>query len=327
MRSWVLTLSAVGLLAWSAMRAQAVDATLASIDARFMPQETPVVMEYDIGYRLLNLELSRVGKIVATTTIGKWRHRVTGESIPALFLDMRINSPDNGKRGERNRVSIHDRIVAVMTVPDMHALVFAKQNDEYLHPLIGRCTEILSESVYDTEAGRLDFESRDLKTGVVSTNLVNAEALLELSRKIRPVLEFLVGQCKEPTPDAATSDKGRIVANLDGKVVALRMLTRKDRSPTCLDHQRLDSMCIKTVAERGSAVKPRDFRAWSLTFEKLAMALHDDALVQSARHAPVETVVPMAVDYELGLGSVRCTMTSIHLGTPAATNQAVVGTM
>ena len=320
-------LGMAGALGLAAMRVSAVDASLSDIDARFMPKETPVVMEYDVGYRLLNLELSRVGKIVATTTIGKWRHRVTGQDVPALFLDMRVNSPDSGKRGERNRVSIHDRIVAVMTIPDMQALLFAKSTDEYLHPLIGRCTEILAASVYDTQAGRLDYENRDLKTGGVSTNLVNPEALLELSRKIRPVLEFLVEQCKQPTADAVTSDKGRIVVNMDWKVVALRMLTRKDRSPTCLAHQRLDSMFIKTVAERGSAIKPRDFRAWSLTFEKLAVALHDEALVQSARHAPVETVVPMAVDYELGLGSVRCTMTSIRLGNPSPTNRVVVGSL
>ena len=51
-----------------------------------------------------------------------------------------------------------------------------------------------------------------------------------------------------------------------------------------------------------------------MSFETLAMTLHDEALIQSARHAPVETVVPLALDYELALGSVRTTMTAIHLG-------------
>lgn len=304
------------LLAWMfvGVRAGAGEVPLAELDARFTPGETPVYMEYDVGYRLLNIELSRVGKVLASTTIGHWRHRVTGKDVPALFLDMQVNSPDSGMAGHRNRVSIHDRIVAVMTVPEMQALVFAKYTDEYLHPLIGRCKETVSSSIYDTQSGRLEYRYHDLKAGSVSTNLSNPEALLELSRKIRPALDFLISQYKSPTPDAATSDKGRIVANLDGHVVSLRMLTSRARSPVCLGRKRMDSMCINPVSERGSSVKPRDFHAWSMSFEKLAMALHDDALIQSACHAPVETVVPLAIDYELALGSVRTTMTSIHLG-------------
>ena len=313
----------IGWLVWFAGVARqgvAGDLPLSQLDARFTALEQPVCMEYDVGYRLFNIELSRVGKVVATTTIGQWRHRVTGETIPALFLDMRVDSPDSGKAGRRNRISIHDRIVAVMTVPDMQALVFAKYTDETLRPLI-HTSESLGVSVYDTQSGKLEFESRNLKTSVVITNLVNPEALLELSRKIRPIMEFLVQQYYAPTQDADTSDKGRIVANLDGKVAALRILTHREKSPNCLMHQRMDSMVIRAVAERVSSVKPRDFFAWTMTFEKLAMAVHDESLVASARHAPVQTVVPLAMDYELALGKVRVAMTSIRMGKSGSTNQ------
>jgi hypothetical protein len=302
------------LLVTGTFRATAGDVPLSELDRRFTPGEPAVFMEYDVGYRFLNIELKRVGKIVASTTIGRWKHRVTGVEVPALFLDMRVNSPDSGKAGERSRVSIHDRIVAVMTVPDMQALVFAKHTDEYLNPFIGRCSEALSWSLYDTQSGRLDYENHDLKKNEVKTDLANPEALLELSRKIRPVMEFLVSQYRSPTPDAASSEKGRIVVNMDGKVVAMRIRTERDKSPSCLARSRMDSMLIRTVAERGSSVKPRDFLAWSMTFKQLASTLNDDSLVQSALKAPVETVVPLAVNYELGLGSIRATMTAIRVG-------------
>jgi len=309
-----LLLALFSLLVAAPFCTTAGEVPLAQLDKRFTPVETPVFMEYDVGYRFLNIEMRRVGKIVATTTIGRWKHSVTGNEVPALFLDMRVNSPDSGKAGERGRVSIHDRIVAVMTVPDMQALVFAKYTDEYLNPLIGRCKESHSWSLYDTQSGRLEYENHDLKKGEITTDIVNPEALLELSRKIRPVMEFLVRQYQAPSPDAANSDKGRIVVNMDGKVVALRIMTEREMSPSCLARKRMDSMLIKTVAERGSSLKPRDFHAWSMTFKQLAVMLHDDALTQSAIHAPVETVVPLAVNYELGLGSIRATMTSIHVG-------------
>ena len=296
----------------------AAENLLADLDARFTPGGPPVCMEYDVGYRLLRLEFARVGKIVATTTIGTWRHRVSGESIPALFLDMKVNSPDSGKAGARNRVSIHDRIIAVMTLPEMKALVFAKVTDEYLHPLIGRKKEAMIVSVYDAQAGHMEYSTCNFQTGMSSTNLANPEALYDLSQRIRPVMDFLVSQHREGAKDAADINKGRIVANLDGKVVALRILTEPGRSPACFERQRFESTCIVPVAEPGSSVKPREFHAWSLDFKKLAALRNDAALIKAARDAPIESIVPLVMDYELGLGSVRTTMTAIYMRGDAA---------
>lgn len=291
------------------------DKPLADIEARFTAGETPVCMEYDVGYRLLHLELARVGKIMATTTIGTWRHRVTGETIPALFLDMKVNSPDSGKVGERNRVSIHDRLIAVLSVPDMKALVFAKYTDEYLHPLIGRNKDSLIVSVYDAQAGHMTYSTRNLATGVVSTNLANPEALFDLSQRIKPVMDFLVSQHQDGgAKEKADSGKGRIVANLDGQVVALQIVTKPDRSPACFGRQHFNTTCIQPMAEPGSSVKPREFHAWSLDFKKLAALRNDEGLMKAAQNAPLESIVPLVMDYELGLGSVRTTMTAIYMG-------------
>jgi hypothetical protein len=293
---------------------QAGDRPLADIEARFTARETPVCMEYDIGYRFLHMELTRVGKIVAMTTIGTWHHRVTGEEIPALFLDMQINTPDSGKAGKRNRISIHDRIVAVMTLPDMKALVFAKHTDEYLHPLIGRKKEALILSVYDAQAGYMAYSTCNLKTGLMSTNLANPEALFDLSQRIKPVMDFLVQQHRGVEKEDMDPEKGRIVANLDGQVVALRIVTKADQSPPCFGRQRFATTRIVPVAEPGSAVKPREFHAWSMDFKKLAALRNDEGLIKAAREAPIDSIVPLVMDYELGLGSVRTTMTSIRMG-------------
>lgn len=303
---------------------RAEEPSLAAIDARFSAREAPVCMEYDVGYRFLNLELARVGKIVATTTIGTWRHRMDDQCIPALFLDMKVDSPDSGKAGERNRVSIHDRIVAVMTLPDMKALLFAKFTDEYLHPLIGRRKESLYLSVYDAQAGNIDYCMYDFITGATSTNLANPEALFELSQRIKPVMDFLVGRHRGGAKPAAGPEDGRIVANLDGQVVALRILTKPDRSPACFGRQRFDATCIVPVAEPGSRVKPREFHAWSMDFRQLAALRNDQGLIKAAQEAPMESIVPLVMDYELGLGSVRTTMTAIHVGVPGVDNAPIV---
>jgi hypothetical protein len=298
------------------------DAVMGGILARFTPREQPVVMEYDVGYRFLNIELSHVGKIESTTTIGLWQHRVSGRDCPALLVDVRVDSPDGGRAGRRNRVSIHDRMVAVLSLPDMQALVFSKQTDEFLNPLIGRAKVTRSISVYDVQSGRVDYEQRDFMRGVVSTNLANPEALLEVSRRIRPVLEHLVDRCRAGGSDDGSAEKARIGVNMDGRVVALRFRTEAERSPGCFGRRRLPAVRVDTVAERGSAVKPRDFHAWSMGFAELARQVGDPALERAAREAPVQSVVPLVIDYELGLGSVRSSMTAIRVAGASASRVA-----
>lgn len=324
MSSGKSTLFIVGLYCSLIGVGRSAELSLADIDARFSGRETPVCMEYDVGYRLLNMELARVGRIVATTTIGTWRHRVSNLNVPALFLDMKIDSPDSVKAGRRNRVSIHDRIVAVVTLPEMKALLFAKYTDEYLHPLIGRRKESFYFSVYDAQAGNIDYTMVNYITGVTVTNLANPEALFELSQRIKPVMDFLVSRHREGRQDAADAQNGRIVANLDGKVVALRIQTKPDRSPACFGRQRFDSTRIIPVAEPDCPVRPREFLAWSMDFRKLAALRNDPALIKAAQEAPIESIVPLVMDYELGLGSVRTTMTAIRVGVPGAVNAPIV---
>ena len=322
--AWRWLLLAGGLWAGGGLltvaRAEPAAVPLAEVDARFRATDPAVCMEYDVGYRFLHIELRRIGKIVATTTIGKWQHRVKGVEVPALFLDMRADSPDNGVKGQRNRVSIHDRMVAVLTIPDLEVLLFSKYSDEYLHPLIGRVRETLSCSMYNTESGRLDYEDHDLKSGMVSTNLANPEALLELSRRIRPVMNFLINQCAKKSPEAGLADPERIVVNMDGRVVALRLVTHLERSFACLGRRKFEALHVSTATERGSSIKPRNFHAWCLPFESLAEQQGDPGLVTAAREAPVPSVVPLVLNYELGLGNVRATMTAIHLGRAGCTN-------
>jgi hypothetical protein len=172
----------------------------------------------------------------------------------------------------------------------------------------------------------MEYSSLNLQSGVTSTNLANPEALFDLSQRIKPVMEFLVSQHRGAAEESVNSEKGRIVANLDGQVVALQILTKADRSPACLGRQRFASTRIEPVAEAGSQVKPREFHAWSLDFKKLAELKNDAGLIKAAQEAPIESIVPLVMDYELGLGSVRTTMTSIYMGHSSKTNLPMVVT-
>ena len=306
------------LALWCGCAAGESSNLLVAVEARFTPGQPPVTMDYDIGYRFLNMELADIGRVVVTTTVGTWRHRVTGQDAPALLMDVRIDSPDNGQPGQRRRVSLHDRILAVLTVPDLQALVFARVTDQHLNPLIGRTKDNHLVSIYDTQSGALTFTQSDLIKGTTTTNLANPEALLDLSRRVGPLMAQLVQKCRNPGSAAADEAPPRIGVNMDGRVVALRFKTFAQRSPACLGRQRFPTLCVTTEAERGSDVKPRDFFAWSVPFDQLAGWQGDPALAEAVRIAPVASIVPLVLDYELSLGEVRATLTAVRAGASVA---------
>ena len=287
----------------------------AGIESRFSAGAVPVTMTYDVVYRFLGLELADVGQVTVTTTVGTWRHAASGQTIPALLMVTRIDSPDSGRPGERRRVSIHDRIMSVLTVPGLEALVFTRESDLHLNPVIGRSKDVRQVSSYDTQSGQLAFRQDDLVAGSVRTNITNPEVMLDLSRRIGPLMAGLVHQCRDTNVAAAgRAEAARIGVNMDGRAVSLLIKTYPQRSPACLDRQRPASLCLTTEAEPGSGVKPRDFHAWNVPFDRLASWHDDPALAEAVRAAPVESIVPLVLDYELALGSIRATMTSVRAG-------------
>jgi hypothetical protein len=300
------------LVATLAKAADGVD-PLAEVRARFRGTESPILMEYQLGYRFLNFELSRLGRIKLTTTGGLWRHRITGLEVPAVFIDVRVDSADRSPDRKKNRISIHDEMIGVLTLPDLQALVFTKLTDEYLNPILGRSSFSQAVSCYDTQSGVMEYMRRDLigQEGVC-TNLTSPEALLELSRQIRPIMDYLMGQC-QTNQERAAKGRDRISVNLDGQVVTLKLMTHREKSPACLNRAKLDSLRIETVPVGKRQNRARDFFSWAIPFNELAGILNDDGLRAAARAAMVESVVPLVVDYELAVGRIRAGLISVIL--------------
>ena len=286
---------------------------LATVRNRFQARETPIRMEYDVAYRFLSFDVSRLGRIALTTTIGTYRHRVTQQDMPAVLVDMRMDTPDRSKPPARDRISIHERVTAVLTLPNLEALVFGKEADDHLNPLIGRKVVVHSVSCYDTESGGLEFSKRDLIDGTVSTNVSNPQALLELSRNILPLTQFLLNRYRG---QETGGEDGRLSVNADGEIVPLVMQTRLEKSPEFMDDQRTSSLHVQTKAEKPTRARVSAFEGWAVPMDELADRYGDDAVRQVAQSAPVKSVVPLAVEYELRLGSIRATLTNVCTAAP-----------
>lgn len=296
----------VGLLVALCLLAARLSAmeSLEDVSRRFHGTAAPVRMTYDITYRFLGMELGFLGRMEMISTIGTWKHSRSGTDVPAVFVDIRVRSKDH-LRGAGGRTRINDRMVAVLELPDMNAMLFAKEMDEQLNPVFGRTAISRAVSCYDAQGGKMVYCKRDLVTGQVSTNLTAPEALYRLTRQVGDILTFLEWHYRGEPQEKIPADAGTIAVNLDGRVVRIRLVAERGRSPSCLDRNRFDSLYIRTVMEKGAPVRSRDFQAWGMPFSELAGKVGDPALEAAARQAPVDALVPLVMDYELALGAVR----------------------
>jgi hypothetical protein len=297
--------------------------SMAEMEKRFHPETAPIRMTYDITYRFLGMELGFLGRMELVASTGKWKERVSGNEIPVAFIDVRVRSKDCLK-GEGGRSRINDRMVAVLEIPSMNALIFAKEADERLNPVFGRSSVVRTVSCYDTQSGTLDYVGLNLATGNLSTNLSAPEAIFELSRKIGGVMSFLAARYTQDGTVKLPPDAGKIAVNLDGQVVKVALLTNPAKSPVCLDHRRFPSLHVATAMERGSTVRAREFHAWGVLFSDLAKAVGDDGLKQAVVTAPINALVPLVMDYELALGSVRVVMKGSAVGEASPVSSSVV---
>ncbi len=298
MRRWLLM--AVILLA---VRLQAME-SLDDVSSRFQGQAAPVRMTYDITYRFLGMELGYLGRMELVSTMGTWKHGRTGKEVPAVLVDIRVRSKDH-LRGEGGRTRINDRMVAVLDVPGMNALVFAKEIDQQLNPVFGRSSVSRAVSFYDAQGGFMEYRKRDLLTGTVSTNLTAPEALYRLSQQVGTILSFLDLKYRGESTGKLPADAGTIAVNMEGRVVRIRLDAQAGCSPICLRRNRFRALYIRTELEKGGGVRVRDFQAWGIPFSTLAGEVGDPALTEASRAAPVDALVPLVMDYELALGAVR----------------------
>jgi hypothetical protein len=285
------------------------------LERQFHPTEAPIRFEYAVAYRFLKMEISRLGTLALNTTVGQWVPQGGTNRVPAVFVDLAFNSGEGTGATRRARVSIRDRIVAVIGVPGMDALLFAKDTDEYLNPLIGRTRVLRSVSSYDVQSGTLDYWHFDLGTDTVVTNLSNPQAIVDLSRQLRPILEFLMGQCRGTGQETLSPDHLRININASGRVVPLRLRTVKERSPWQPGARRVDALRVDVLPAARSDARLYRFRGWAMPFQELAECLDDDALRRTSREAFVKAVVPVTAEYELALGAIRMTLVSAGQGT------------
>ena len=308
-----------GLLAWGSRRTAAAETPVAAerpggrvespayadlLRQEFRANGPAVVLTYDLSFRLLGVTLFHIGEARVEAFSG----RLAGDAPDAgesCLVDCRMAPPGNADP----RAVIRDRFVLVSDTTGRKTRVFAQWSDESYRPLIGQPRRKLQFALHDFR-GPEPFYCR--------TNLIagtSASRLGERADRERPgevVLEFLslladIQNGRRPDVDEKSSP--RFFTRVDGEVRPFVVTTTRDDPPGRYPRDPLDA--LRATVDAAPEAKTRRGRlvAWVLPYAEVAGPANARP-ADASRIEPVP-VVPLAVDCELAVGTLRAVLKNL----------------
>ncbi|HBA82879.1 MAG TPA: hypothetical protein DCZ95_02180 [Verrucomicrobia bacterium] len=308
-----LLISLAGLVCSATQLFAQNDNLLSELKSRFAPEKPTVSISYDVGYRFLFLNLMSLARATIDTTEGVWSNSITGQTVPACFIEFTFRTHDCEEGAtDRNRISIDDKIVSVLTMPDLNTLMYIKKTDECLNPLIGHRKESKNLFVYDLESGNLNYRLEDYLADTVTTNLPGTGNLVEQGKDVSHFLkimsEIYYGKQEMITPDSDF----RIHCDVDGAVRAFCVKTESTTLAIKLLGANLPAIRVSVEPAKGEPIRSVGFQLWASSLQDVAQASQDSNLRELSAKVPDWSMVPLLADYGLSVGYIRCSMSKIQ---------------
>jgi len=284
------------------------------IKAQFEPTKPTVTLSYDVTYRFLFLQLMKVASAEIDSTEGIWNNAATGQRQEACFINFHIFTPTLPSDKKRGRICMDNRMVTVVTMPDMDTLLYMKESNEIMNPLFKKETRYHNLHIYDMQSGTLDFWSRNFVTNSVSTNFAGALDVAGQGKEVAEVLKMMsrIYQGKED-PVTPKSDF-RIHINIEGTSQPFAADTKLTTTPIDILGERWPALEVKIMpAKEARNVKRTKFVLWATSIEELAKHAGDKRLAKLAEEAPDWGMTPLVGVYGLSIGYVRCALNAIKV--------------
>ncbi len=278
----------------------------------FIPQKPTVHMEYLITYKVWFITLASIAKATVESTEGIWIDENTSKTNNACIVRLSYYTFDKEKEEDRNRISLNNQILTVLTMPELDTILYVKDSDEYINPLFKTPTISKSFEAYEMlEDGTLDYFSKDFVTGNVSTNMDGAAELIAqgkgISSNIKLISEMYYGK-----RDFINHDSDyRVQFNVDGVVKPFSIKSTKEKAPVKLLNKNPDSIKIRAQLAKEASGKGGAMNLWISPFRDVATLLEDEDLIATSKTLAEWSVAPLVMDYDLKLGFIRCSIDNI----------------
>jgi hypothetical protein len=277
---------------------------------RFTPTREGVELTYQISYHVLGLKLLRIGEARSFSVEGEWIND-EGERVPAFFSEVSFDTRDDPSSGERGRISIHNRIVAVMTNPELKTLVYYKAADEYLNPFFKDPRHDYYLDYYTVKDGGIVYFRQDHHSGERTSELKNADALVRQSNAIAKTLRQMSGIYKGSESRLTHDSDFRVYFNVGGEVKPFAAESSMERFKVKPIDKKMESLRVDISLAPEAEGKAGKLTMWGVPFAELAGLSERSDLVRLADEAPDWSMIPLRMNYKRPVGYIRCYLETI----------------
>ena len=272
--------------------------------ARFRPATPAVYLTYDLAYRLLGVVLFRLGEARIETATGQFDDGNGGRTI--CLFDCRIQPPAAADA----RAVLRDRFLLITEPRGQTTLVFAQMTDESFRPLIGRVRRRLHFEVYDFLAvPPVNFRT-NLITGVSTNRPADRPGHGRPGQEVMTLLNVLGDVHEGGLPMLDPSTSPRLYARVDGEARPFAIRTVPDEPPGRYPRTGMKALRADVAAAPEAKTHRGGVTAWTMPYAEVVELAGFPNLVATNAPLPLRAM-PMALDCELSVGTVRATLKAI----------------
>jgi hypothetical protein len=295
----------------------------AHIQSRFTPNGPAVSIAYDVSFRLMGLNIVKMATATIETAEGTWRNNPSDKGIPVCVAEFGFESVENGEPGDEGRVFLKDRMLSVLTMPDLNTLWYVRRADERISiPLIAR-KKVNYLDAYNMEEEPLRYYHENYLDGSVATNLPDIDSFVEQGKEVSSTIKLISSLYYGKRELIDAREPYVIRANINGVIQPLAVTAEDSESPVPVGGIRPCALKISVRKMNGDTPGNECFAMWVTSFRDVADRTMDSSLLSVAKGTPDWSMVPLVTDYDLCLGSIRCSMTGIGLTEAGGASQSV----
>ncbi len=298
----------LGLL--NTVQALEKEARLNVIRENFRPGKPAVHMGYAVNYCLLGLELKHLAQADVIAVEGDWYSQATGKYEPACLVEFTLKTGTDPSL-DKGFIQIHDRVTAVLTMPDLNAIIFAKCSMQRIN-LLCRHKKIDNMEIYNLESGNLAYTGYDFLQNTVSTNLVGSEELVKQGKEVSRFLQIIYHNYQNEEALKGFDSDSPVYIYTEGDLVPFTLRFKPKREKVSVLGSNLPSLFFTAKPHRNAGGRGRNFAMWAISFPDISQKIQKPDLIDLAYNTLPWSMIPLRTELGLPLGSIRCFLTDIQ---------------
>jgi hypothetical protein len=272
--------------------------------ASFRPRAPGIVLAYDLSFRLLGVTLFRLGEMRIEAMTG----HMDGDAskAPACLLDCRMSPPPAADP----RAVMRDRFVLLADAAGRKTLVFAQLADKSYRILGGRPKRYLRLDVNDYRGDEPYTFRTNLITGTWAARVGERPGRERPGESVMALLNLLAGIHAGAQAGVDERSSPRFFAHVDGEIRPFVVRTSLGDPPGDYPRERLVALRADVTSAPEAKTHRGRLVAWVLPFPDILREAGQASLLDPAHPSPV-SIVPLAADVELAVGTVRAALKSL----------------